>query len=106
MAKIQNTIQAFCYLSATAWNLKTVIQTVKLNYSNKFLEFTGLQGLVVEVVAVVVAGVAEAVALAAVKILDIFFIYLWHYHSQQTFIKSFLIIILVYTLYRYQWMWK
>ena len=56
----------------------------------------------VEVVAVVVAGDAEAVALVAVKILDFFFIYLCHYHSQQTFIKSFLIIILVYTQYRYQ----
>ena len=53
-------------------------------------------------VAVVVAGDAEAVALAVVKILDFFFIYLCHYHSQQTFIKSFFIIILVYTLYRYQ----
>ena len=53
-------------------------------------------------VAVVVAGDAEAVALVAVKILDFFFIYLCHYHSQQTFIKSFLIIILVYTQYRYQ----
>ena len=56
----------------------------------------------VEVVAVVVAGDAEAVALVAVKILDFFFIYLCDYHSQQTFIKSFLIIILVYTQYRYQ----
>ena len=53
-------------------------------------------------VAVVVAGVAEAVALASVKILDIFFIYLCHCHSQQTFIKSFLIMILIYTQYRYQ----
>ena len=42
-------------------------------------------------VAVVVAGDAEVVALAAVKILDFSFIYLCHYHSQQTFIKSFLI---------------
>ena len=40
-------------------------------------------------VAVVVAGDAEAVALAVVKILDFFFIYLCHYHSQQTFIKFF-----------------
>ena len=58
--------------------------------------------MVVEVVAVVVAGDAEAVALAAVKILGFFFVYLCHYHSQQTFMKSFLIIILVYTQYRYQ----
>ena len=53
-------------------------------------------------VAVIVAGDAEEVALAEVKILDFSFIYLCHYHSQQTFIKSFLIIILVYTQYRYQ----
>ena len=83
--------------------VQNTIQTVKLNYSNKFYESIGLQSLVVvQVVAVVVAGVAEAVALAAVKILDFFFIYLCHYHSQQIFIKSFLIIILVYTQYRYQ----
>ena len=40
-------------------------------------------------VTVVVAGAAETVALAALKILDIFFIYLCHCHSQQTFIKYF-----------------
>ena len=56
----------------------------------------------VEVVAVVVAGDAEGVALAAVKILDFFFIYLCHYHTQQTFIKSCLIMILVYTQCIYQ----
>ena len=53
-------------------------------------------------VAVVVVGDAEAVALAAVKILDFFFIYLCHYHTQQTFTKSCLIMILVYTQCIYQ----
>ena len=48
-------------------------------------------------VTVVVAGDSEAVALAGVKILDFCFICLCHYHSQQTFIKSCLIMILVYT---------
>ena len=48
-------------------------------------------------VTVIVAGDSETVALAGVKILDFSLICLCHYHSQQTFIKSCLIMILVYT---------